>query len=152
MKKSVLIFLVLNSIIYSQNYNMTINLKNGNTVTFSIDDIQRIEFENVTSTEDTEKLQQIVQAFRLKQNYPNPFNPSTTIEYQIPKTAKVNISIFDINGQLVKELLHETQTEGLHRVTWDGTDQHNQPVASGIYIYKVENDNLMLAKQMILLK
>lgn len=142
----------LTSIAYCQNYDMNINLNNGSTVTFAVDDIQRIEFDNVTSIEDTNENQQVVQSFKLMRNFPNPFNPATTIEYQIPKTAKVSVRIYNISGQLVKEIFNETQDKGVHRVTWDGTSRNNQHVASGIYIYTVKSDDLILSKKMILLR
>ena len=88
----------------------------------------------------------------LEQNYPNPFNPSTTIEYQLPKTANVTISIYEINGKLIKEILNRKQNEGVHRVIWDGTNQNNIRVASGIYIYTIKSDNLLASKKLILIK
>ncbi len=141
----------LSSIAYCQMYDMNINLSDGSTVTIAIDDIQRIEFGNVGVIEDTYNGQP-TQNFQLMQNFPNPFNPSTTIEYQIPRTARVKVSIFNIKGQLIKEILNETQTEGVHRVTWSGTNQNNEGVSSGIYFYTVNSDGLILSKKLILLK
>ena len=143
---------VLSSIAYCQNYVLNINLNDGSTVTFVIDDIQRIEFDNVTSIEDDDIVQQVNQPLKLMQNYPNPFNPSTTIEYQISKRENVKVSIFSIKGQLIKEILNEDQTEGVHQVIWDGTNQNNCRVSSGIYFYTVKSDDLVLSKKMILLK
>jgi hypothetical protein len=145
----VITLFVLNSNVYSQSYNLIINLSNGETVTIPIDDIQRIVFgDDATGVEDPE----LPSAVKLMQNYPNPFNPSTTITYQIPKEANVKISIFDTSGRLVKEILNETQTEGLHQVTWDGTNKNNAHVASGIYFYTANIDNVTLSRKMVLLK
>ena len=152
MKKLLFILFFLSSIVYSQNYNLTINLKNGNTVTFSTDDIQKIEFKNLTGIEDVETLQQLIQSNHLKQNYPNPFNPSTTIEYEIPNSSDVNVSIFDIRGQIVKELLNERQTEGVHKVTWNGTNQNQEQVASGVYIYTIQYGDQRQSNRMIFMK
>lgn len=152
MKKLFLILIILTSVGVSQNFNVNINLKDGSTVTFSIEDIQKIEFGNLTGIENGDKPHQLVQTFKLLQNYPNPFNPSTTIAYQLPKTSAINVSIFDINGKLVKEILNETQNEGHHEVTWDGANQQNNRVASGIYIYTVKSGDVILSKQMILIK
>ncbi|MCL4280363.1 MAG: T9SS type A sorting domain-containing protein, partial [Ignavibacteriaceae bacterium] len=94
----------------------------GSTVTIAVDDIQRLEFDNVTSIKD---VKQLLESFKVFQNYPNPFNPSTTITYQIPNTSNVILRIYDINGQLVKELLNETQAEGEYHVTWNGKNEKN---------------------------
>ena len=152
MNKLLPFLFVLGSIAFSQTYGLNIHLKNDSTVTIALDEIQKIVFEDLTGIEAAEALPQAVKAFQLLQNYPNPFNPATTIAYQIPHAAKVNVSVFDISGKLIKELLNETQTEGQHQVTWDGTNLDNTHVASGIYIYTVKSNGVVLSKQMILLK
>lgn len=151
MQKIVFILLILSSVVYGQNYNLTINLKDGSTVTFPVESLQRLEFKNISSVEDAH-LEPVIQAFQLMQNYPNPFNPATTIEYQIPGTAKVNVSVYSTNGQLVKELIDETQSAGVHHLTWDGTNGNNTRVASGIYIYTIRSNDLAVSKKMILIK
>ena len=157
MKRNIVKLVVLSSLVFlssiahCQSYDLNINLCDGTTVTIAVDDIQRIEFGNVSGIEDTDEVQPF-QNFQLMQNYPNPFNPSATIEYQIPKTADVVVSIFNIRGQLVKELLNETQSEGVHQVAWNGTNQNNEGVSSGIYFYTVKSDELILSKKMVLLK
>lgn len=149
MKKLIFLILLFNVMTYSQNYDMSINLKDGSTVTFSVDDIQKLTFDNLTSLQD---VKQVIESFKVLQNYPNPFNPSTTIVYQLPKTSDVRVRIYDINGQLVKELLNETQPEGEHRIMWNGTNEKNMSVVSGVYIYTVSNNEQIVSKQMILLK
>ena len=86
------------------------------------------------------------------QNYPNPFNPSTSIEYVIPKSGGVEISIYDLNGRHVKTLVQENQQQGKHQVIWEGLDQSYQRVVSGFYIYVIKFDNATLSKKMILIK
>ena len=67
-------------------------------------------------------------------NYPNPFNPSTKIEYSVPMAGKVSIKIYNMKGQLVKTLVDESKTAGeLYSATWNGTDNSNRSVASGVY-------------------
>lgn len=149
MKKLTLLILLFGVFVYSQDYDLNINLKDGSTATFSVDDIQRLEFDNVTSIKD---VKQLLESFKVFQNYPNPFNPSTTITYQIPNTSNVILRIYDINGQLVKELLNETQAEGEYHVTWNGKNEKNMIVGSGVYIYTVSADKQIVSKQMILLK
>jgi hypothetical protein len=142
---------VLNSHVYSDTYNMDVNLTGGEVVTIPVDDIQRIEFGDCGAVEDPEGPQHTADLFELMQNRPNPFNHATTIAYQIARSADIKISVFDIGGRLVKEILNETQNEGPHQVTWDGTDRNNAHAASGIYFYTVESGNLTLSKKMILL-
>lgn len=149
MKKLIILILLFGVFVYSQNYDLNINLKDGSTATFSVDDIQRLEFDNITSIKD---VKQLLESFKVFQNYPNPFNPSTTITYQIPNTSNVILRIYDINGQLVKELLNETLAEGEYHVTWNGKNEKNMIVGSGVYIYTVSADKQIVSKQMILLK
>lgn len=152
-KLAILSFLVvLSSNAHCQNYDMHINLNDGSTITFAIDDIQRIEFGNPTGIDGADDNMPVIQSLILMQNFPNPFNPATTIEYQIPKTGDVTIRVYNIGGQLVKELLNETQSKGTHEVHWDGLGQNNEQVASGIYIYTVKSDGLTLSKKMMLVK
>ena len=73
--------------------------------------------------------------FALEQNYPNPFNPSTNIKYSLPVDANVELRIFNILGQEVKTLVNQISKAGFYTVEWDGKDNLNQKVASGIYIY-----------------
>jgi subtilisin family serine protease len=89
----------------------------------------------------------------LSQNYPNPFNPTTTIAYSIPKQSHVNLFIYNIIGQKVRILVEGSQSAGSHAVSWDGTDENGQQVASGIYLYQLSTiDGVSQVKKMILLK
>ncbi len=74
-------------------------------------------------------------------NYPNPFNPETNISYSIPEDANVEISIYNIKGQKVKTLLNEQVLKGNHNVIWNGVDDNNRSVGSGVYFYKLKADN-----------
>jgi flagellar hook assembly protein FlgD len=88
-------------------------------------------------------------------NFPNPFNPETTIEFTIPTDSKVEIKVFNIKGQKVKQLLSNSASQlsaGKHSITWDGTDSNNKPVSSGIYLYKISSGNESVMKKMLLLK
>ena len=151
MKKLVIILFMASSVLYGQSYHLNVNLNNGKTVSIAVTDIQKLLFTNLTEINDTAN-QQPVQTFQLLNNYPNPFNPTTTIEYQIPENSTVTVSVFDINGKLVKNLVKAEQNAGLHQIAWDGTNQNGIKVASGIYIYLVKAGNLSSSKTMILLK
>ncbi|MDT3695438.1 MAG: T9SS type A sorting domain-containing protein [Ignavibacterium sp.] len=152
MKKFLLFTLLFSPPVFCQNINMNINLSDGSTISFSVNDIQRLEFGEATDIKDFENLKQVIETFSVLQNYPNPFNPSTTITYLIPNTSNVKVCIYDINGQLVKDLLNETQHKGEYKITWNGTNDKNISVVSGVYIYTVSSNEQIISKQMILLK
>ena len=90
--------------------------------------------------------------FALSQNYPNPFNPTTTIDYALPISAAVDLTIYNINGQRVKTLRSETQSAGYHTIVWDGTNEGGESVSSGIYFYRLTAGSFTQSKKMMLLK
>ncbi len=86
-------------------------------------------------------------------NYPNPFNPTTTISFDLPKSAKVDLSIYNIKGQKVKTLTDEKYPKGKHSLIWNGTNDENQNVGSGMYFYKLNvNGKNIIVKKCLLLK
>lgn len=90
---------------------------------------------------------EIPREFKLGQNYPNPFNPSTKINFDITRSGKVNLSVYDVQGKLVKVLVSGVLQPGSYVTQWDAD---NFP--SGIYIYKLEADNFSETKRMMLVK
>jgi len=92
--------------------------------------------------------------FRLYQNYPNPFNPTTNIEFEVHKTGRVQLIVYNILGQKVKMLRDETIVASKQRmhVIWDGLNDYGNPVASGIYICRIQQGNFAIARRMLLLK
>lgn len=90
--------------------------------------------------------------FSLGQNYPNPFNPLTVIEFTLNSPEKVRINIFDINGQLIRNLFDEELAQGVYTTRWDGANEVGEKVSSGTYFYKIEAGNSFDTKKMILLK
>jgi hypothetical protein len=86
------------------------------------------------------------------QNFPNPFNPSTTIEFDLPQRDRVNLTIYDITGRLVKNLASKEFPAGLNRVTWDGRNNASENITSGIYFYKFTCGPTVSIKQMTILK
>jgi hypothetical protein len=90
--------------------------------------------------------------FELKQNAPNPFNPITTIRLALPEAAPWTITVYDIQGKLVKRFNGHTSGPAFVDVQWNGTDEHGSPVASGVYLYRVHADNYVDVKKMVLLK
>lgn len=100
----------------------------------------------------TDILSELPTEYKLFNNYPNPFNPSTTIKYSVPTVSKVKLSIYNMMGQLVKVLVNETKAPGFYNVEWNGTNENNSQVSSGIYFYRFESDNFVENNKMILLK
>jgi hypothetical protein len=89
----------------------------------------------------------------LGQNYPNPFNPNTNIAYSLVNDGDVTIEVFNVKGQLVKTLVDGHKTAGDYTVAWNGKDESNSSVASGVYFYKMRNDGRYTSiRKMILLK
>ena len=89
----------------------------------------------------------------LHQNYPNPFNPITTINYYLIENSKVEINIYNIKGQKVKQLINEHLSTGQHSVIWNGKDDNNKLVSSGVYLYKLNvNNKTEVVKKCMLLK
>ncbi len=76
--------------------------------------------------------------YALHQNYPNPFNPATTIKYDLKQTSQVTLKIYTLLGQAVRTLINESQDAGYQSVVWDGRNEAGVPVASGIYLYRLE--------------
>lgn len=88
----------------------------------------------------------------LKGNYPNPFNPETTISFSTQKDNVVTLDIYNVKGQRVKTLLNEHKVAGQHSVVWNGTDNNDKPVSSGVYFYRMRNGEFSSTKKMILMK
>ncbi len=93
----------------------------------------------------------IPKGFELKQNYPNPFNPITNIEYSIPKNTHINISIYNLLGQMIKQLVSKPYQPGYYKVNWDGTNYKGNRVSTGMYFYKIQTEYYIKIKKMILM-
>jgi hypothetical protein len=85
-------------------------------------------------------------------NYPNPFNPSTTIVFGLPDGGEVRMSIYNIRGQLVRNLQNGYLPRGFHKIVWDGMDERNRPVSSGLYFIRIDSANSRAIKKVMLLK
>lgn len=90
---------------------------------------------------------EIPSVFSLNQNHPNPFNPSTSISYSLPNDQMVRLSIYNIKGQHLLDLVNEHQQAGVHHVTWDAADY-----SSGIYFYKIVSGNDSQIRKCLLIK
>ena len=99
---------------------------------------------NITNTED-EKI--IPKENKLYDNYPNPFNPSTQIKYSVKEQGLVNLKVYDSLGEVVAELVNQTQPAGTYTVNFNAGR-----LASGIYFYSISAKDFHKVKKMILLK
>ena len=90
--------------------------------------------------------------FALHQNYPNPFNPTTNLSYELLADSYVTITVYDLLGNMLRNLVSEYQSSGLKSVQWDATNEQGQSVAAGVYLYRIESGSFTNTKKMILLK
>ena len=90
--------------------------------------------------------------FRLNQNYPNPFNPITTLKYDLSQDAFVDLTIYDMLGNIVSTLVNENQNSGSKSVQWDATNDQGDLVSAGVYLYNIQVGYHNQTKKMILLK
>ena len=90
--------------------------------------------------------------FIFRQNYPNPFNPITLLEYDLPKDELVNITIYNIRGKIVKTLVNASQTAGYKSISWNATNDRDEPVSAGLYLYTIQAGRFSQTKKMVLLK
>ena len=91
-------------------------------------------------------------SYGLDKNYPNPFNPSTVITYRLPKATKVTLTIYNVNGQRVKQLVDQHQEAGEYQISWNGLDAAGTPVGSGLYAYQIKADHFRESRTMMLMK
>ena len=92
------------------------------------------------------------QGFALEQNFPNPFNPFTTLRYDLPEDALVDITIYDMMGRVVSNLVSSTQNAGYKSIQWNATNNEGQPVSAGVYLYTIQAGKFRQTKKMVLLK
>jgi hypothetical protein len=91
-------------------------------------------------------------SFELGQNYPNPFNPTTTISFSVPQTTELSLAIYNMRGQRVRLLVSGTVKAGRHRIIWNGRNDQERKVASGIYVYRLKARDFTAQRKLILAK
>ena len=135
--------------------NMPFTISNPRDI--AIDDV-------ILASEDNERLEKVsIQViysdapslpveYSLSQNYPNPFNPTTAIEFSVPRSGNVVISIYDMLGQEVRTLYAGEVQRGTYKVQWDGLNNAGSKMSSGSYIYRMVAGEFMQSKKMILMK
>ena len=111
-----------------------------------------MSYEGVQINLDTKNELSVPNKYLLAQNYPNPFNPNTTIVYSLPNESAVTITIYDILGNEINQLISQKQPSGTHSIQWNGTDHDGSKVSAGIYFYQLQAGDLVQTKKMVLLK
>jgi len=104
---------------------------------------QELSFSHITNAPEN---------FRLNQNYPNPFNPTTQIKYDLAEASLVAVTVYDITGRMVKNLVNASKDAGYHSLRWDATNNIGEAVSAGMYIYKIQAGEYRSTKKMVLLK
>ncbi|MFP4547772.1 MAG: two-component regulator propeller domain-containing protein [Fidelibacterota bacterium] len=102
-----------------------------------------------TAIDDEESDVFTPQTFVLHQNYPNPFNPETNIRFDVAKSAKVQLNIYNLRGELVKQLTNRNYQPGTYRLLWDGTNNAGNQVVSGIYFYQLRTGSETQTRKMM---
>ena len=90
--------------------------------------------------------------FVLHQNYPNPFNPSTDIKFSLPSSERVHLVVYDLLGNVVREMVNEELNAGMYTYKWTGENQNGGRVSAGMYFYQIQAGSFSKTKKMILLK
>ncbi len=112
-------------------------------------DFEAQSYEEPTSVDDGPVLPV---AFNLEQNYPNPFNPTTEIRYQIAKTGRTTLAIYNLLGKKVRTLVNENVPAGSYSVSWNGTDDAGRQVTSGVYVYRLQSGEFVESRKLVFVK
>jgi hypothetical protein len=110
-----------------------------------------LDYDCPTDVED-EDFSFRVKDFRLSQNYPNPFNPETKVSFSLPERAPVSLAVYNVFGQKVRALVNATLPAGSYTITWDGTDNEGNSLASGVYFCRLCAGKNAKTSKMILMK
>lgn len=111
-----------------------------------------IEFTIRVDTTQTNVEDALPGEWLLHQNYPNPFNPNTTIRFELPGEARVTVEVFDLKGRMVQEIANQVFPAGDHKLTWDGRTSLQAEAHSGIYILRMQSDQIIQEQKMLLLR
>lgn len=134
-------------LIYRKSFKTLSDIKGWDLKDYLLKEIdQKIEYTGVKTDQDN------LAGPRLINNFPNPFNNSTTIEFELAENSFVRLEIFDLNGNKIKTLFKGVSEAGKKSFEWNGTNNRNRKVASGIYVYTLETGKKTISKKMNLLK
>lgn len=123
----------------------TISVLGSNLFAGTNSGVWRRPLSEMTAVRDEERY--LPKTFSLSQNFPNPFNPSTTIRYSLPSSAHVRLTVYNLLGQVVSELVNEEQSAGWKEVRWNATG-----FSCGIYFYKLHTGSYVQTKKCLMVK
>ncbi|HPG38877.1 MAG TPA: FlgD immunoglobulin-like domain containing protein [bacterium] len=109
--------------------------------------VYELEATNITDTPQT-----LVNGFALGQNYPNPFNPETSIDYSLDKSGHVRVVIYNTIGQEIKTLVNTVQQAGHYTIQWNGRDNQGHNMPSGLYLYRLVQNNRIITGKAVLMR
>ena len=90
--------------------------------------------------------------FRLLPNYPNPFNSGTAVRFELPRSGKVELTVFNLLGQPVRKLVDKVRETGVHQIFWDGRDERGNRLGSGVFFCRLAGDGQAQVRRMLLLR
>ncbi len=144
------------AVLYDFTANRVVNLLENHQARISGPDIHRGKVIAGTSAfilgEIVKIRETIPERFALHPNFPNPFNPNTTIRFDVAKTGRVKIQIYNVLGQLVNTLVNSEMETGKYDIQWNGKDARSVPVSSGIYICRLVTDGYVKSRKMVLVR
>ena len=95
---------------------------------------------------------EVLKEYNLFQNFPNPSNPETTIRFDLPKSTHVKLEIYNLLGRSVITLTDRRYVQGTYQLLWNGKDNLNHAVSSGVYVYVLKTDTETISRKMILMR
>jgi hypothetical protein len=128
------------------------NIQDGQTYWYKIEEISADGKSVFNGPISVQGLDMIPNKFALSQNYPNPFNPVTSLSYDLPEDSKTTIRIYTMLGKEVKTLVDKQMPAGRHTLEWDGTDNQNRKVSSGIYFLQMQAEGFSSVRKMTFLR
>ena len=150
--------IIFDSNIPSDNYEtVQVSLRDfhDNEKVYDIDQLQDLDLYQqvgIINTLSNNSFEISPRTFHLNQNYPNPFNPTTEIGYTIPENTFVSITIYDVQGRLVKSLVNQNQDAGIYQTNWNAKNEQGVSMPAGMYFYTIQTEKFKDTKKMILLK
>jgi hypothetical protein len=128
------------------NDEMYIRKNDGTTDVFRLSEVNYILFNGISAVDN-------INLNLLKvNNYPNPSELKTTFEFTLDKRSNIELSIFDVDGSLMKLLIKGTYDIGDYNIDWDLTGSNGKKVSTGNYFYQLKVDNIIITKQLIIIK
>ena len=128
-------------------------LEEWTTSAVAVDQFFTIEEGSLTTVRvDKKNLSGIPKEYALFQNYPNPFNPTTTIRYQLPKSGRLTLKIYNLMGQEIISLVDEKKESGKYKIEWDGLNRDGHAAGTGLYLVRMSASKITVSKKILLLK